>query len=55
MGFKISDVNYDSVKSVSVENHPSVNKYKDLVEKELQLQINMGNYKVADSTHHQKL
>ena len=49
-GFKISDVvNYDSVKSVSVENHPSVNKYKDLVEKELQLQINMGNYKVAES------
>ena len=49
-GFKISDVvNYDSVKSVSVENHPSVNKYKDLVEKELQLQINMGNYKVTES------
>ena len=48
-GFRISSIDERSnVKSVSVNNHPSVYKYRDIVEKELRSQIDCGYYVVTD-------
>lgn len=47
-GFRISDVtDFSSVKNVSCGNHPSINRFHALVEKELKHQIDEGNYKYA--------
>lgn len=55
-GFRISDVcDIEDVKSVSVKNHPSVDRYKPLVEKELKEQMRHGNYKVADISVNPKI
>ena len=49
-GFRISEVqDISEVRRVCVDNHPSVDKYKMLVEKELLSQVELGNYKVADT------
>ena len=48
-GFHISSIDENSnVKSVFVNNHPSVYKYRDLVEKELRSQIDSGYYVVTE-------
>ena len=50
-GFSICDVeNYSNVKCVQVNNHPSVQKYHKLVEKELLTQIDAGNYVYANES-----
>ena len=44
-GFRITDIDCSkNVKNVNANNHPSVNLYHDLAEKELLSQISCGNY-----------
>ena len=55
-GFRISDIDdSSSVTSVSVENHPSVQKFYELVDCELKRQIQAGNYMFANDLCHPKI
>ena len=55
-GFRISDIDDSSnVTSVSVKNHPSVQKFHELVDCELKRQIQVGNYMLANDLCHPKI
>ena len=45
----IDDIDSVDIKDVSHDNHPSVEKYHDIVEKELLYQIREGNYQIVSN------
>ena len=55
-GFRISDIeDTGAIEPVCADNHPSVNKNYELVQRELQQQLEAGNYKLADKDFQPKI